>query len=222
MRSTGNAWLAEEWGSDHQFTAEIQGVAGATIRIGLEKQAYLNELPYIISRIGLYPGARERCYELLALIPLHEHNRVTLEYFAPDSDLKRRIDAMESWDDLSDQVLLIRQRKFWSICLCDSHNEGPHAWFSSETSHSSRATFAWKSVSARLVQNLADHEDLTPCLDTFAPQNEFDDFKKVLQTSGRRRSVRCSRPHFESDLYTVKAAFAPRRVEVLDEFIVYL
>ena len=99
MRSTGNAWLAEKRGSDHQFTAEFQGVVGATVRRGHEKQAYLNEFPYIISRICLYSGARERCYELLALIPLHEHNRVTLEYFAPDSDLKRRIDAMESWED---------------------------------------------------------------------------------------------------------------------------
>ena len=127
---------------------------------GEVKLQYLVLVPYIISRLGHEPNIRARCNEQVAQAPLSQHNRVTLEFFLPGCELNAAIAAMVSDYDLPHDGLRIAVQSLRDLVMLDVVNEGPHAKFGRIESHSSAASFAWKSSSCRLDQNLNDAIDI--------------------------------------------------------------
>ena len=90
----------------------------------------------------------------------------------------------------------------------DETCERPHAQFAAEHRHSNSSSFAWKSATVRLRQNLDDADALTAAIN--APlQSLYDDCKAVIQTTRHTRSVRCTRAAFEQRMYRCSEHFEP-------------
>lgn len=125
------------------------------------------------------------------------------------SDVRTRMEAMRSYDDLSDEVLNVKVMGIRAASMNDSVSESPHAEFTSLHQHSNASTCAYKAASQRLDQNVRDCERLPSALDTLDLQDVHDNYKQVLQTRQRRRPVRMSRKEFESKLYKCNEVFKP-------------
>jgi hypothetical protein len=128
-------------------------------------------------------------------------------YMAPDSDLRVRMDAMETYDDMRDITLKYYIGRIQCMSVNDGINESPHAEFSQLQTRATGSTFGWKASSQRLQQNLKDVDRLPAALDTIDLQKLHDDYKYVLQTKPRHRPVKLNRKQFEKKLYKCNDMF---------------
>jgi hypothetical protein len=207
--ATAEGWRIGEFGTDFTFLQSLLGCVRATHARGIQKITFIDEVPVLFSRLGLFPGIRERCIEQFEAAPRALHHRRTLELTDPDheSGLRAQLDAMPAYNvlspDLSFAIQGIRTSSF-----NDKVAEGPHAAFKRIWQHSRASTFQWQAASARLSQNLADAETL-PAACGADIQELWDNYKAVIRPKHTRclKPVRCSRNIFEQRMYFCSSCF---------------
>ena len=194
------SWTPVTWDGDVEFWTDAVGVVRSTIARAHLKIGFLDRVPFIFGKLGFDPEVRARIYTQWEAVPVSQHHRRTIKFMEEGGELRAAIDAMETPTDLSNitlkrSVLAIRELPF-----NDETNEAPHAHFSRVHQHCPSSTFAWKSASTRMHQNLKDAYNLSAAADQDL-QYHYNTFRQVVQSRPRKRDRRMSRARFEAKLY---------------------
>ena len=180
-----NAWSEDHWGKRaRKFLIGVQGMVRAVFSRGSQKVLFLDEIPYLISRIGIEPDAGRRCVAQYDSTPKHLHDKVSIEVLDQEAPTRQLIDSLPPYlpqlleDDLRDVVQRIRDAN-----LLDKLAEGPHSVFRKIDIATRGSKFPWKSATMRLTQNLEDVDTLPSTCDLNL-QKAWDHWKNVLQPRG--------------------------------------
>ena len=214
MMTEVSEWCVGEWDNNHAFLSQISGATRATIARGRLKTIFIDRLPYIICHLGFVAGAREKIMEQFRSAPRDRHNRVTLQLCTDGTDMHDAMMRMASFDDRSDPSLRLFVQSIRDSPLNDEVGEGPHARFAREHQHCNRSTFAWKSASIRLEQNLTDIYDLAGAADVDL-QESYDNYKMCVRTSPHLRPPRMTRRKYEQRFYHCDIIFEPDVADVV-------
>ena len=195
-------WSPLQWGS-LELLGQLQGSVRMIVSVGREMFAYLDVIPYLLSRLH-QPGVAARVIAQFDSRPLNEHHRVSAEFLAVGSILRLDIAKMKSDGTGMSPLLAAEVKSLMDIPCDDTINEGPHSRFHRIVLASRRAHFAWQAATLRLLQNVSDARELVPIVQCDA-QKLWNNYTSILQTKPSRNHipVRCTRKVFERRLYTL-------------------
>ncbi|CAK0908732.1 unnamed protein product, partial [Prorocentrum cordatum] len=178
-----NSWSADRFGPYPHLARDGQGMARATLALGALKVKFLDDLPYLIGRLG-QPGIKDKCLILYNRHPPEHHDSTTLAVLQPGTALRAAVDAMGSDGSNMSPSL---QREVDSIMfapLDDTIAEGPHALSRHQYLRARRATFPWIASSMRLDDNLIDVHDYATAIGANLDA-QWDGATAILRPPGR-------------------------------------
>ena len=203
-----NSWDMNHWGNvTTDWFNVVQSMCRAVFQRASQKILFLDEIPYLISRIGLEPDAGRRCIAQYDSAPKSKHDVISIDTLDSSSPLRGMIEALapklpqKLEPPLNAVVLRIRMGN-----LLDKLAEGPHSIFRRIGMHSRRSEFPWQSATMRLKQNLEDVEWI-PKACSVDLQQLWDSWKSVIQPF-RKRNVHLRRKVFLQRVYRCAHKFA--------------
>ena len=200
LHSDAMSWTVGTWGGSREFLINLQGMCGSVYSRGMQKHAFLDEVPYIFARLGFETGINKRAIAQFDSAPRSKHNKVSIQLCDRDTENRRMLvemdDDLEVPAGLQHRILAIQKGN-----LLDKIAEGPHAIFKSESDRARGSQFPWVAASVRLKQNLADVRELCEIMDVDV-QLVWTRYKTILQEDKHRnRNKRLSMEEFQERVY---------------------
>ena len=203
-----NSWDLGTWGGGKIFLRQVRGMVKAVYSRGKQKTVFLDEVPYILARLGREVGIGPKAILQYDAVPVSRHIKISIELL--DSESVHREEIASSKDELKlsaplrDRILAIQKTN-----MNDKLAEGPHSVFSKEADRARAADFPWVSSTCRLAQNLVDVRKIPELLNV-PLQTVWDRWKTLLQTDRHwQRNKRCSLAEFSQRVYCCRHEFNP-------------
>ena len=201
------SWTAGFLDGNAELLRQGQGCMRGAWLLAKEKLQYLDELPYLLSRLN-EAGIRDRCVAQWAEAAADAHDPVSAEFLDESSPLRADVLTMAADGTGMSERLRLAWDSLRQIPIDDTPGEGPHARMRHVQLRTRAATWAWQASSDRLKQNL---EDIDTVLPTLRPRTDvqwlWDRWSSVLQVSeGRKlgRNKRMKRRCVEESTYTMR------------------
>jgi hypothetical protein len=208
LLSQAREWNYASFTLGEPFLQEVLAMVRSVFHRGGLKIQYLDEIPMLISRIGLEKGAGRRCVAQYDSAPAHLHDKTSVEFLDPASPRRAEILSYED-DDVEMAVLLDTGiRRIRRNSLLDKICEGPHSTFKRVQLHARGSNFPWQASSMRLDQNLLDAQTIPQEIGV-SLQQTWDQYKTVIKPNVTSVGVRVSHKVVCDRVYNCSLSFAP-------------
>ena len=94
MVATAESWTTSTWGLDHEFLQQVVGGVRAVTHRGLLKFVFIDCIPFMLSRLGLEEGIRERAIVQFKSQPKVKQLKRSILLLDDGSELRALMDAM--------------------------------------------------------------------------------------------------------------------------------
>lgn len=199
-----NDWTPNDFGGDAELWAECQGAVRFTCGLAREKVAYLEKVPYLLTRLP-EAGVRARCLAQFDSVPPEKHHRITRWFLDPNhpKSLRQAVDEMNDSGKMSPTLQAAVESLGWvpiDDCIC----EGPHARAKRIKTPASSGQWTWVAASMRLQQNLEDCNHMPDEVGT-SLQSSWTSYATVIQPSrNENKFPRMKRAALERRLYRLE------------------
>ena len=200
-------WDDGQAGGDTNLLRQTQAVVKGTWHAGMEKLAFLNDIPYLLCRLD-QDGVRDRCLEQYDAGGRLAGDPVSDEFLADGSSMRQHVIDMSADGTGMHPELARAVASLQMIPIDDVAGEAPHARMKHVSSRTRAATWGWQASTDRLRQNCRDLEQLLPVLQPATDyQWLWDRWSAVLQPKVGAlslRPVRLPRSEVEDRVYTMR------------------
>ena len=124
VRDANDGFLHEMCVGYVDFFNVCQGMIRGVVGRAKLKIAFLDRIPYLLPKLGVFEGIRERSILQFNSVPLENHDPISIEILAPDGEYRDIVDAMPRHDQM-DPKLEFRIVPFRHCTMNDKVAEGP-------------------------------------------------------------------------------------------------
>ena len=162
-----------------------------TFRLGILKFGFLDEVPYLFSRLHL-PGVRDRCVEQYKRFAAARHHRVSNEFYDAEDPMSLHDDVENLAPDASNMSprLSAAHKGLLGTPMDDTVAESPHSHAAKGQIHCRGCSWDWLCATVRLSQNLLDVRQLPSVLQVDL-QTEWCSYTRILQMGKGRHHADC-------------------------------
>jgi hypothetical protein len=83
LLTEANSWTVATWQLTPAFFVQVQAMVRSMVGRGYQKFQFLDELPYIIARLGVEAGIRDRLISKYDSRPKAQHDKTSIEFLDP-------------------------------------------------------------------------------------------------------------------------------------------
>ena len=179
-----NSMSAARYAGDYNLLRQCQGCVRMVHGLGYEKFLWLDQVPYLLSRLD-QPGVEAKTVEQWVSTSPQYHNRVTRKVCDSSGELRADLDAVTGTGDNISPSLSHVMRSLALLPMDDTVCEMPHASGKRIAGSGAASKFPWVASTLRLQQNIADCRELPSKLCT-SLEGPWSRYKSVVQPTPKQ------------------------------------